>query len=66
MQLTRRRLAAAALGSAAALAQVPPPPIPGTPEEELAAVRDQFRRNVEALDKYPLPMATEPACHFKA
>jgi hypothetical protein len=64
MKITRRRLGAAVLAPAALLAQTPPP-LPTSPEEELAAVRDQNRRNSEALDKFQVPMATEPAFLFK-
>jgi hypothetical protein len=68
MKITRRELAAAVLAPSALLAQTPPqpPPIPSSPEEELAAVKDQNRRYSEALDKFPLPMAAEPAFQFKA
>jgi hypothetical protein len=66
MLVTRRKLAVAALGSAAALGQGPPPPIPQTPEQELEAAREQLRRTADALSRFALPMATEPACHFKA
>ncbi|HZT31416.1 MAG TPA: hypothetical protein VFA33_16120 [Bryobacteraceae bacterium] len=65
MLVTRRKLAGALVGSAAALAQAPPP-LPRTPEEELQAAREQVRQNTEALAQYPLPVAAEPACHFKA
>jgi len=37
-----------------------------TPDDELKAARDQNRQNAEQLAKFPLPMATEPATHFKA
>jgi hypothetical protein len=63
-RITRRQVAAAMLASAAA-AQAPPP-IPHSPEEELAEAREQVLRIADTLAGYPLPMATEPACHFKA
>jgi len=63
--LTRRQLAAA-LSATAALAQTPAPPLPQNADEELKAARDQNRQISEALAKFPLPMATEPATHFKA
>ncbi|HWB99132.1 MAG TPA: hypothetical protein VG672_20630 [Bryobacteraceae bacterium] len=66
MRITRRKLAATVLGSAVALAQAPPPPLPRTPQEELAAARDQAQRAVEVLARFNVPMATEPACHFRA
>ena len=65
MKITRRKLGAAVLAPAALLAQAPPP-IPANAEEELAAVREQNRRNAEILDKFQVPMAAEPAFVFKA
>jgi hypothetical protein len=65
MIITRRRFGAAALAPAAAFAQTPPP-IPSSPEEELAAVKAQNRRNTETLDQFQVPMAAEPAFVFKA
>ena len=35
-------------------------------DDELKAVRGQNRQISQALDKFPLPMTTEPATHFKA
>jgi len=66
MKITRRKLAAA-LAPAALLAQPTPqvPPIPANPEEELAAARALNQRNAAALDRFPLPMAAEPAFQFK-
>lgn len=66
MKITRRRLAAAVIAPAALLAQTPQPPVPANPEEELAAARDQNRRNAQALDEFRVPMAVEPAFQFKA
>ena len=66
MKITRRKLGAAMIAPAALLAQAPPPPIPATREEELAAVKEQNRRNAEAINKVKLPMSTEPAFTFKA
>jgi len=65
MKITRRKLAAALISPAAMLAQTPPP-IPANPTEELAAAREQNRRNAQTLDEFPLPMPVEPAFHFKA
>jgi hypothetical protein len=63
-KLTRRQLAA--VPAAALLAQTPNPPIPQSPDEELKAAREQNRQIAEQLAKFPLPLATEPATHFKA
>ena len=65
-KITRRQLAAAVSASAALLAQPTPPPLPQNAEEELKAVRDQNQQNAAQLAKFELPMATEPAAHFKA
>ena len=65
--MTRRNLVLAT--PAALLAQAPQRPQqtqPQTPEEELNAAREQQRHSADALAKVALPMATEPACHFKA
>jgi len=58
---------------AALLAQTPQQPLqqlpqsqPQSPEAELNAALDQQHRNAGQLAKVALPMATEPACHFKA
>jgi hypothetical protein len=63
-RITRRTLAGAIL-TPAALAQTQAP-IPRTPDEELAAIREQNGRNSEALAKLQVPIATEPAFQFKA
>jgi hypothetical protein len=65
MKFTRRQLAAALSTSAVLLAQAPAP-LPSNPDEELKAVKDTIRQNSEQLAKVDLPMATEPAVHFKA
>ena len=55
------------LGAASAVAQTTqPPPLPRTPDEELKAWKEQLQRTAEILRKAKLPMATEPAFHFKA
>lgn len=64
-QLTRREIAAA-LSVPALLAQAPAPLPPQNPDQELQAVRNQNRQISGLLAKFPLPMATEPAVHFKA
>ena len=66
-KFTRRQLAAALSASTVLLAQAPGPrPLPSNPEEELKAVKDSIQQNFEQLDKFDLPMFTEPAAHFKA
>ncbi len=64
--MTRRQLAAAAVATAAGLAQTPPSTPSDSPEALLQSAREQVKRNSEALGKFPLPMATEPAFQFKA
>jgi hypothetical protein len=66
-QITRRELAAV-MAAPALAAQTPSPAAPTPPDssDELKAARDQNRQNQEQLAKFPLPMATEPATHFKA
>jgi hypothetical protein len=72
-KFTRRELAAALSTSAVLLAQPPaqtqaqPPtqPLPANPAEELQASQAQLRDNAGQLDKFPLPMSTEPATAFK-
>lgn len=67
LKFTRREIATSALSaSAALLAQAPAPPIPQNPDDELKAARESLRQNSEQLAKFPLPMYTEPAAHFKA
>ena len=65
MKITRRKFAVAVLAPAALAAQTLPP-IPSNAEEELAAVRAQYKLNSQALDKVRVPMALEPAFQFKA
>lgn len=68
-KLTRRSLAAlaapGALATQARLAAAQSPPAE-SPEQLLEAARDAVKRNREALRKFALPMATEPAFAFKA
>jgi hypothetical protein len=70
IKFTRREIATALSTSAALLAQTPSPPpqqnAPLSPDDELKAARESNRQNSEQLAKFPLPMATEPAAHFKA
>jgi hypothetical protein len=68
-RFTRRELAATLATSAVVLArpqtQPDAPPLPANPDEELKASRAQLRDNADQLDKFPLPMSTEPATIFK-
>jgi hypothetical protein len=68
-KLTRRELAAAVSATAVLLArpqgQTPPQALPANAGEELKASRAQLRDNAGQLDKFPLPMAAEPATIFK-
>jgi hypothetical protein len=70
VKFTRREIAAALSTSAALLAQTPSPPPPQntplSPDDELKAARESNRQNSEQIAKFPLPMSTEPAAHFKA
>ena len=66
IKLTRREIAAALSAFPTLLAQAPAPPIPQNADDELNAARDSIRQNSEQLAKFPLPMSTEPAAHFKA
>ena len=68
-KFTRRELAAA-LGTSTVLlarpqAQPDAQPLPANPDEELKAVRAQLRDGADQLDKFPLPMSTEPATTFR-
>ncbi|HTY55243.1 MAG TPA: hypothetical protein VMB26_08585 [Candidatus Binataceae bacterium] len=70
-KVTRRELAAALsvgalVAPAALLAQPQASPPQASADDELKISRDQFRGNADQLDKFPLPMATEPATIFKA
>jgi hypothetical protein len=74
-KFTRRELAAALSASAVLLSQpasaqspqpqteAPPPPV--NPAEELKAAEAQIHDTAAQLDKFPLPMATEPVTVFK-
>jgi hypothetical protein len=65
-RFTRRQVATALVTSAALTAQSPNAPVPRNSDEELEAARNSVRQNLEQLAKFPVPMATEPAVHFKA
>jgi hypothetical protein len=65
MDVTRRKLAqmlAAGVPIAAATAQTP---APAEADDDLKIQRDQMRNNAQQLAKVALPMATEPAVHFR-
>lgn len=66
MKLTRRQMVVAAAGSAvaasAALAQTP---VAGSRDFAKDA-RDSVQRNTDALTKFEIDMAVEPAFQFKA
>jgi len=75
MKVTRRKLGrmlAAAPMVAAAISPVAIPAAaiseqaPAASDEETQSARDQLRNNARQLATVKLPMATEPACHFKA
>jgi hypothetical protein len=53
-------LAAAAAAPQAATSQAPPS------DADLDAAREQMKTNAQQIAKVKLPMATEPAFHFKA
>jgi hypothetical protein len=62
MAITRRELAAVLAATAAS-------PMQGAPQqedEETRSAHAALKDNAQQLDKIPLPMATEPVCHFKA
>ncbi len=65
-KLTRRQAAIALSGSVALVAQTPSAPIPQNPDEELKAAKESLQHAQEQLDKFNLPMSTEPAVHFRA
>jgi hypothetical protein len=70
-KLTRRQLVSAAAGSAAVsavaltvIAQAPPSS-PSSQDFDKAAV-ESHKENSDALAKFEIPMALEPAFHFRA
>jgi hypothetical protein len=54
-------LAAAAAAAQSGISQTPPPS-----DADLQSAREQMRTNAQQIAKVKLPMATEPAFHFKA
>jgi hypothetical protein len=65
MKVTRRSLAqmfaVAAVAQQDAVSQNAPPA-----DADLDSARELLRANLAQIAKVKLPMATEPACHFKA
>jgi pyocin large subunit-like protein len=65
MAVSRRSLARMLAGAAAAAQTGVSQTAPVT-DEDLKSAQDQMRANAEQIAKVKLPMATEPAFHFKA
>jgi len=69
-RITRRKLAGllgAATAAVTAQAQSPQPtPQPAAAVDEVAAAREQAKRNAEQIARVKLPMSTEPAATFRA
>ena len=63
MSVTRRELAL--IAAAAALPAAKAEPQEGT-EEETRSAHATLRRNAEQIDRIDVPVAVEPAFHFKA
>jgi len=68
MNVTRRNMARmlAATTAIPALAIPAAAQAPADSDEETRSAHDLMRSNAQALAKVKLPMATEPAVHFKA
>jgi hypothetical protein len=70
MDVTRRKLGKVLIASAVAAAPAPAAPQApsdqGSADEVTRSAHEALRANAQQLDKVTLPMATEPACHFKA
>ncbi len=69
-KFTRRELAATLATSGVLLARPQAPSqtqaLPANADDELKASRAQLRDAADQLDKFPLPMSTEPATTFRA
>ena len=65
MAVTRRSLAHM-LAAAAAATQTGVSQTAPAADPDMQSARDQMRANAESIAKVKLPMATEPAFHFKA
>ncbi|HME06788.1 MAG TPA: hypothetical protein VKG25_07050 [Bryobacteraceae bacterium] len=63
-KLSRRQLALAVAAATTVTAQTPAPA--QSPQDELAAAKQQNADNAAALAKVEVPRATEPAVHFRA
>ncbi len=63
-KLSRRQLALAVTAATTIAAQTSVPA--RSPQDELAAAKQQNADNAAALDKIEFPQATEPAVHFRA
>ena len=66
--ITRRQLAIA-LAAAPCAFPAPQPSAPASvsvASKDLANAREQYRKHTVKLAAIEIPMATEPACHFKA
>ena len=59
MAITRRELAGMLAATAAVAA-------PQADDEETRSAQEALQQNARELDQIDLPMATEPACRFKA
>jgi hypothetical protein len=66
MKLTRRKLAAIAAAAVVPAKAPAAPPQPSAGEDLIQTKRDLLKANVAALASVDVPMATEPAFHFKA
>jgi hypothetical protein len=66
VKISRRELALAVTSAAALAGQTQSAPPAQSPQDELAAARQQNTANQEALAKFEIPQATEPAVHFRA
>jgi hypothetical protein len=65
-KLTRRAWAATLAAAPAALSQAPATPQPQDTAQWLESQRKLMRRNLDRLNEYKLPQATEPAFRFEA
>ena len=66
-KVTRRQFGTAIAGSLAPLAlRARAQEIRSLPQEALAAAKAEVRKDTEVLDKFQIPMATEPAFRFEA
>ena len=62
IKLTRRQLGAAIAAALPAAAQQTPAP----PRDDLTIQKENIARNLEAMRKVAIPVATEPSFTFKA